>query len=149
MASGREAQNMKPLDQVLDEKINIKDIGLVQNSYMYDRDGALISEIVSDHQNRVFVPYKDIPEHVKQLFLTSEDRHFFQHKGFDFIGMARAAAANVKKGGIDQGASTITQQLSRNLYLNHERTFDRKFTELLYSYQLEKSFQKKKFLRNT
>lgn len=65
MASGREAQNMKPLDQVLDEKINIKDIGLVQNSYMYDRDGALISEIVSDHQNRVFVPYKDIPEHVK------------------------------------------------------------------------------------
>ncbi|MCY8160836.1 transglycosylase domain-containing protein, partial [Bacillus licheniformis] len=135
MASGREAQNMKPLDQVLDEKINIKDIGLVQNSYMYDRDGALISEIVSDHQNRVFVPYKDIPEHVKQLFLTSEDRHFFQHKGFDFIGMARAAAANVKKGGIDQGASTITQQLSRNLYLNHERTFDRKFTELLYSYQ--------------
>lgn len=44
MASGREAQNMKPLDQVLDEKINIKDIGLVQNSYMYDRDGALISE---------------------------------------------------------------------------------------------------------
>ncbi|TWK15623.1 Penicillin-binding protein 4 [Bacillus licheniformis] len=142
MASGREAQNMKPLDQVLDEKINIKDIGLVQNSYMYDRDGALISEIVSDHQNRVFVPYKDIPEHVKQLFLTSEDRHFFQHKGFDFIGMARAAAANVKKGGIDQGASTITQQLSRNLYLNHERTFDRKFTELLYSYQLEKKLSK-------
>ncbi|MFN2744060.1 transglycosylase domain-containing protein [Bacillus sp. z60-18] len=142
MASGEEAEKMKPLDQVLDEKINLKDIGLVQNSYMYDRDGALISEIVSDHQNRVFVSYKNIPEHVKQLFLTSEDRHFFQHKGFDFLGMVRAAAANFKKGGIDQGASTITQQLSRNLYLSHERTFDRKLTELLYSYQLEKKLSK-------
>ncbi|WP_187444584.1 transglycosylase domain-containing protein [Bacillus swezeyi] len=142
MASGREAQEMKPLDKVLDEKINLKDIGLVQNSYMYDRDGALISEIVSDHQNRVFISYENIPEHVKQLFLTSEDRHFFHHKGFDFIGMARAAVANFKKGGIDQGASTITQQLSRNLYLSHERSFDRKLTELLYSYQLEKKLSK-------
>lgn len=58
MASGREAQDMKPLDQVLDEKINIKDIGLVQNSYMYDRDGALISEIVSDHQTGYLSPIK-------------------------------------------------------------------------------------------
>lgn len=107
MASGREAQNMKPLDQVLDEKINIKDIGLVQNSYMYDRDGALISEIVSDHQNRVFVPYKDIPEHVKQLFLTSEDRHFFQHKGFDFIGMARPPQPMSKKAALIRGPARL------------------------------------------
>ncbi|PAD58503.1 penicillin-binding protein [Bacillus sonorensis] len=142
VASGQEAQVMQPLDRVLDEKIDIKDSGLVQNSYMYDRDGALISEMVSDHQNRVFVSYQNIPDPVKQLFLTSEDRHFFQHKGFDFIGMVRAAAANFKKGGIDQGASTITQQLSRNLYLSHERSFDRKLTELLYSYQLEKRFSK-------
>ncbi|MES9689070.1 transglycosylase domain-containing protein, partial [Bacillus sp. JJ353] len=144
IASGQEAQVMKPLDEVLDEKIDskLKDSGLVQNSYMYDSDGALISEIVSDHQNRVFVPYKNIPENVKQLFLTSEDRHFFQHKGFDFMGMVRAAAANFKKGGIDQGASTITQQLTRNLYLSHERSFDRKLTELLYSYQLEKKLSK-------
>ena len=116
MASGREAQNMKPLDQVLDEKINIKDIGLVQNSYMYDRDGALISEIVSDHQNRVFVPYKDIPEHVKQLFLTSEDRHFFQHKGFDFIGMARAAAANVKKAALIRGQHDYTAAFEKLVF---------------------------------
>ena len=144
IASGQEAQVMKPLDEVLDEKIDskLKDSGLVQNSYMYDSDGALISEIVSDHQNRVFVPYKNIPENVKQLFLTSEDRHFFQHKGFDFMGMVRAAATNFKKGGIDQGASTITQQLTRNLYLSHERSFDRKLTELLYSYQLEKKLSK-------
>ncbi|MDA1476231.1 transglycosylase domain-containing protein [Bacillus changyiensis] len=142
MSSQQEVTKLKPLDQVLDEKIDIKDIGLVQNSYMYDADGALISEIVSDHQNRVFVSYKNVPEHVKQLFLTSEDRHFFQHKGFDFIGIARAAVSNAKNGGINQGASTITQQLARNLYLSHERTLNRKLAELLYSYQLEKKLTK-------
>lgn len=149
IASGKEVKEMKSLDQVLDKNINLKKVSLVQNSYMYDRDGALVSEIVSDDENRVLVPYKKIPEEVKQLFLTSEDRHFYEHKGFDFMGMVRAAASNVKDQKIDQGASTITQQLSRNLYLSHERTFNRKLIELMYSYQLEKSLRRTKFWKAT
>lgn len=149
IASGKEVKQMKSLDQVLDKNINLKDISLVQNSYMYDRDGSLVSEIVSDHENRVLVPFNKIPEEVKQIFLTSEDRHFYEHKGFDFMGMVRATASNVKDKKIDQGASTITQQLSRNLYLSHERSFSRKLTELAYSYQLEKNIRKMKFLQLT
>lgn len=146
IASGKEVKQMKSLDQVLDKNINLKDISLVQNSYMYDRDGSLVSEIVSDHENRVLVPFNKIPEEVKQIFLTSEDRHFYEHKGFDFMGMVRATASNVKDKKIDQGASTITQQLSRNLYLSHERSFSRKLTELAYSYQLEKKYKKNEIL---
>lgn len=146
IASGKEVKQMKSLDQVLDKNINLKDISLVQNSYMYDRDGSLVSEIVSDHENRVLVPFDKIPEEVKQIFLTSEDRHFYEHKGFDFMGMVRATASNVKDKKIDQGASTITQQLSRNLYLSHERSFSRKLTELAYSYQLEKRYTKNEIL---
>lgn len=146
IASGKEVKQMKSLDQVLDKNIDLKDISLVQNSYMYDRDGSLVSEIVSDHENRVLVPFNKIPEEVKQIFLTSEDRHFYEHKGFDFMGMVRATASNVKDKKIDQGASTITQQLSRNLYLSHERSFSRKLTELAYSYQLEKKYTKNEIL---
>ncbi|AGE64748.1 penicillin-binding protein 4 [Bacillus subtilis XF-1] len=146
IASGKEVKQMKSLDQVLDKNINLKDISLVQNSYMYDRDGSLVSEIVSDHENRVLVPFNKIPEEVKQIFLTSEDRHFYEHKGFDFMGMVRATVSNVKDKKIDQGASTITQQLSRNLYLSHERSFSRKLTELAYSYQLEKKYTKNEIL---
>lgn len=146
IASGKEVKQMKSLDQVLDKNINLKEISLVQNSYMYDRDGSLVSEIVSDHENRVLVPFDKIPEEVKQIFLTSEDRHFYEHKGFDFMGMVRATASNVKDKKIDQGASTITQQLSRNLYLSHERSFSRKLTELAYSYQLEKKYTKNEIL---
>lgn len=146
IASGKEVKQMKSLDQVLDKNIDLKEISLVQNSYMYDRDGSLVSEIVSDDENRVLVPFKKIPEEVKQIFLTSEDRHFYEHKGFDFMGMVRAAASNVKDKKIDQGASTITQQLTRNLYLSHERSFSRKLTELAYSYQLEKKYSKNEIL---
>ncbi len=60
IASGKEVKQMKSLDQVLDKNIDLKDISLVQNSYMYDRD-SLVSEIVSDHENRVLVPFNKIP----------------------------------------------------------------------------------------
>ena len=63
---------------------------------MYDRDGSLISEIVSNDENRVFVKYDKIPDSVKELFLRSEDRNFYDHKGIDFMGVIRALAANVK-----------------------------------------------------
>ncbi|MBU8656476.1 transglycosylase domain-containing protein [Bacillus pumilus] len=146
--SKEEAASVKPVNEVLDQKIKLEKIDFSQNSYMYDRDGSLISEIVSNDENRVFVTYDKIPDHVKELFLRSEDRNFYDHKGIDFIGVVRALASNVKNHGISQGASTITQQLSRNLYLSHERSFTRKFTELLYSYELERKFSKDEILES-
>ncbi len=146
--SKEEAASVKPVNEVLDQKIKLEKIDFSQNSYMYDRDGSLISEIVSNDENRVFVTYDKIPNHVKELFLRSEDRNFYDHKGIDFMGVVRALASNVKNHGISQGASTITQQLSRNLYLSHERSFTRKFTELLYSYELERKFSKDEILES-
>ncbi|MER3124617.1 transglycosylase domain-containing protein [Bacillus pumilus] len=146
--SKEEAASVKPVNEVLDQKIKLEKIDFSQNSYMYDRDGSLISEIVSNDENRVFVKYDKIPDHVKELFLRSEDRNFYDHKGIDFMGVVRALASNVKSHGISQGASTITQQLSRNLYLSHERSFTRKFTELLYSYELERKFSKDEILES-
>ncbi|AMM98549.1 transglycosylase domain-containing protein [Bacillus pumilus] len=146
--SKEEAASVKPVNEVLDQKIKLEKIDFSQNSYMYDRDGSLISEIVSNDENRVFVTYDKIPDHVKELFLRSEDRNFYDHKGIDFMGVVRAIASNVKNHGISQGASTITQQLSRNLYLSHERSFTRKFTELLYSYELERKFSKDEILES-
>ncbi|MFB8735616.1 hypothetical protein ACEQPO_23660 [Bacillus sp. SL00103] len=58
---------MKPVNEVLDQKIKLEKIDFSQNSYMYDRDGSLISEIVSNDENRVFVTYDKIPDHVKEL----------------------------------------------------------------------------------
>ena len=146
--SKEEAASVKPVNEVLDQKIKLEKVDFSQNSYMYDRDGSLISEIVSNDENRVFVKYDKIPDSVKELFLRSEDRNFYDHKGIDFMGVIRALAANVKNHGISQGASTITQQLSRNLYLSHERSFSRKFTELLYSYELERKFSKDEILES-
>lgn len=146
--SKEEAASVKPVNEVLDQKIKLEKIDFSQNSYMYDRDGSLISEIVSNDENRVFVTYDKIPDSVKELFLRSEDRNFYDHKGIDFMGVVRALASNVKNHGISQGASTITQQLSRNLYLSHERSFTRKFTELLYSYELERKFSKDEILES-
>lgn len=145
IGSGEEVVQMKSLGQVLDEKVELSKIDLIQNSYIYDQDEDLISEVVND-ENRMIVPFENIPDAVKEIFLTSEDQNFYEHRGIDFNGIARAALANLKKGEIDQGGSTITQQLSRNLYLNHDRTYNRKLTELLYSFQLEKELTKDEIL---
>jgi penicillin-binding protein 1A len=140
--AGKESKAVKGLGTVLDEKIPIESVELTQNSYIFDRDGQLISEITSLQQNRMFTSYMDIPEVVKTLYITSEDQRFFEHIGFDAAGMLRAIFINAKNQSVEQGGSTITQQLARNVYLSHEQTYNRKLSELLYSYQLEKNFTK-------
>jgi penicillin-binding protein 1A len=82
------------------------------------------------------VPFKDIPDVVKQAVLSIEDARFYQHGGVDYIGLARASLANVGRAK-SQGASTITMQVARNVYLTSEKTFTRKIYELLLTYKLE------------
>ncbi|WP_044747380.1 transglycosylase domain-containing protein [Bacillus alveayuensis] len=142
---GEEWNNVKPVSAVIEEKIQINDIHLQQNSYIYDRNNKLISEHVNE-QKRKYISLKEIPDIVKQIFILTEDSRFYEHSGFDIAGVTRAAIVNAKSGSLEQGGSTITQQLARNLFLNHEKTWNRKFRELLYSYQLEENIDKDRIL---
>lgn len=140
-----ELNAIQSIDQILEDHISKNDFDLKKNSYMYDSNGNVISEIFSS-ENRIYLPYDLIPQTFKEAFIATEDRQFFAHKGFDMNGITRAIFANAESGSIEQGGSTITQQLVKNTYLNNERTYNRKLTELLYSYQLEKLFSKEEIL---
>ncbi|MCR5879357.1 transglycosylase domain-containing protein [Phenylobacterium sp. J367] len=96
-----------------------------------------------------FAPPVDIarlPAHVTAAFVSIEDRRFWEHEGFDPRGIARAVVVAATDGRASQGASTITQQLARNLYLSQDRTIERKATELVYAIQLERTYSKKQIL---
>lgn len=146
IVAGKESQAVKGLGTVLDEKIPIDSVQLVENSYIFDHDGRLISEVISNQQNRTYLTYENIPDIVKTLYIESEDKRFFEHIGFDPAGMLRAVLVNAHSQSVEQGGSTITQQLARNVYLSHEQSYNRKLSELLYSYQLEKNFTKEQIL---
>ena len=87
-----------------------------------------------------------LPAYVPAAFVAIEDRRFYQHSGFDAVGIARAIVSDISKGRAAQGASTITQQLARNLFLSSDRTLERKADELLYAIQLERTYSKSQIL---
>ena len=97
--------------------------------------------------NRTSVAIGAVPDHVQKAVLSAEDRDFYEHGGFDPLGIARAAWNNLR-GGATQGGSTITQQLAKNLYLTQERTFDRKARELVLSMKLENTLSKDQILED-
>jgi len=101
---------------------------------VFSAEGKLIGEF--GEERRKLVPFNDIPDVVKQAVLSIEDARFYQHGGVDYIGLARASLANVGRAK-SQGASTITMQVARNVYLSSEKTFTRKIYELLLTYKLE------------
>ena len=92
------------------------------------------------------LPLKDMPSYVPQAFIAIEDRRFYAHYGVDPFGIARAALANILHRGVAQGASTITQQLAKNLFLTQERTVHRKLQEMLLALWLERKFSKTQIL---
>jgi len=101
---------------------------------VFSLEGKVIGEF--GEERRKLVPFKDIPVIVKQAVLSIEDARFYQHGGVDYIGLVRASLANVGRAK-SQGASTITMQVARNVYLSSEKTFTRKIYELLLTYKLE------------
>jgi penicillin-binding protein 1A len=107
---------------------------------VYTRGGQLIAQI--GEQRRTPVAFADIPERVKQAFLAAEDDRFFQHSGFDYAGILRSALVNVLPGSNLQGASTITMQTARNLFLSQDRKWRRKLQEVFLTYRLEREFTK-------
>jgi penicillin-binding protein 1A len=89
---------------------------------------------------------KELPPYLPKAFIAIEDRRFYQHFGVDPLGIARAALANLLHRGISQGASTITQQLAKNLFLTQERTLQRKVQEAMLALWLERKFSKEQIL---
>ena len=92
------------------------------------------------------VDIRPLPAYVPAAFVAIEDRRFYSHPGFDAAGIARAAAANLAEGGFAQGGSTITQQVARLLFLNADKTLERKARELALAVQLEQAFTKSQIL---
>ena len=110
---------------------------------VYSAEGALMGEFGEERRN--LTPIEDIPEVMKNAVLAIEDTRFFQHGGVDYKGMVRAGLANfgrVKS----QGASTITMQVARNVYLSSEKTFTRKIYEILLTFKLEHLLTKNQIL---
>ena len=93
-----------------------------------------------------YVPIKDMPKILGQAIVSVEDTRFYSHRGFDIFGIARAVLVNVEAGEIQEGASTITQQTVKNLFLTSDQTFTRKAEELVLSMNMEKDFDKNKIL---
>jgi penicillin-binding protein 1A len=107
---------------------------------VYTRNGALMAQI--GEQRRIPVTYIEIPLIVKQAFLAAEDERFFTHHGIDFPGVMRAVYVDLVAGDRAQGASTITMQAARNMYLTQDRTWRRKLEETFLTYRMEHEFTK-------
>jgi membrane peptidoglycan carboxypeptidase len=117
-----------------------------QTSLVYDVQGNLISTLRTE-KDVYYLSYKEIPATVIDAMLVSEDRNFLQHDGVDYLANIRAAIALIKhKGEITQGASTITQQLARNVFLTHKVTYERKLEEIFIAQELEKKYSKSDIL---
>ena len=92
------------------------------------------------------VELKEVPDQLVKALIATEDKNFYKHPGYDILGLARSMVANILAGHVVQGASTITQQLSRILFLSNEKTFTRKIKELQVAAQIEKTISKDKIL---
>ncbi len=101
---------------------------------VFSAEGTLIGEFGEERRN--YTEFKDIPQVMKDAVLAIEDARFYHHGGVDYIGLARASLANLGRAK-SQGASTITMQVARNVYLSSEKTFTRKIYELLLTFKLE------------
>ena len=111
---------------------------------IYSSDGQVIG--VYGEQRREFTKIGDFPKILKDAVIAAEDKRFYDHWGVDVWGVARAVIGNVMAGGVQSGASTITQQVAKNFYLSSERSFTRKFNEALLAYKIEQSLSKDKIL---
>lgn len=114
-------------------------------SQIYTEQGEWIGQM-EPGEKREPIRLKEMPRSLIQATLAAEDRTFYEHGGFSLKGILRATFVNLKEGRVVQGASTITQQLARNLYLTHDRTWARKLKEALYTLQLEIHYSKDEIL---
>jgi len=115
-----------------------------QRSAIYDRTGTFYSRTMGE--NRVVVPYDGVSPNFVKALISREDSRFYEHRGIDPLGIARAAVRNLLFGGMKEGASTITQQLARNSFPLGGKTFNRKFLEAAMAFRIEMEMTKEKIL---
>ena len=111
---------------------------------VYTAEGALIGEF--GEERRALIKIEAVPKLMRQAILAAEDDRFYQHGGVDYLGVARAALANLTAGGAREGASTITMQVARNFFLSSEKTLTRKFSEVLLAFKIEHYLSKDQIL---
>ena len=111
-----------------------------QSYYLYDNNNELI------FNNYSWLSLDQISDYLIDATISTEDRHFYYHIGFDYLRIAKAIITNVTSKSLSEGASTITQQYARNLYLNYDKTWKRKFEEALLAFELETHYTKKEIL---
>ncbi|MGE6630391.1 transglycosylase domain-containing protein [Bacillus sp. NPDC077027] len=116
-----------------------------QSTTIYAADGSKLGE-TNFGEKRYWVPLKKIAPHLQRASIAVEDKTFYHHHGFDMKRMAGAAIADIRAMAKVQGASTITQQYARNLYLDHDKTWKRKWNEAFYTIRLEQSYTKNEIL---
>lgn len=116
----------------------------LESSIVYSSDGKVLTEFF--YERRKFVPHYEIPEIIKKAFIATEDVRFYKHPGVDIIGILRALYRDIKAGGIVEGGSTITQQLTKMLFLKPEKSISRKLREAILSVQIEKKYTKDEIL---
>src|SRR5690625_4647585 len=116
------------------------DIGAT--TVFYDQDGK---ELHPEEKQQTFT-LDELSPYIIDATIVTEDRHFYHHHGFDFRGIIRAISKNIKSFHLKEGASTISQQYARNLYLTHEKTWLRKWKEAFYTIRLEMFYSKEDIL---
>ncbi len=143
-STSSEFEKVEALHSGLEEAVNVDNIALDKTSLLLDQNGNVFSEV--NRPFRLYVHDENIPQFVKDVIVMSEDQHFYDHVGFDAGAIMRALVKNLVFTHIQQGGSTITQQLARNLYLGQEKTYNRKLTELFYAFEIEQNLSKDEVL---
>jgi len=111
---------------------------------VYSSDGTLVAEFAAER--RKLIAYEDIPPHVRDAFIAVEDRRFFEHEGVDIKSILGAVMENIQEGDWVRGASTITQQVIKNIILTPERTLSRKIKEAILAHRIENNLSKEEIL---
>ncbi len=116
-----------------------------RNTIIYDAFGGTLAEL-GGTKNVTYLSMEEIPDDVRRAFVSIEDKRFYSHPGFDIKGIGRAVVAMLRNGEVSGGGSTITQQLARNVFLSHERSWQRKVEEIFISIGLERKYSKDQIL---
>ena len=137
------------VEQIIAEAPDINEIDATPSGYMstvLDAKGNVTAQLVGTGSNRVYVTLDEIPEELQKAFVAIEDERFYDHNGIDLRGIVRAGIKGVTTGHFSEGASTITQQLARTIFLNNDRTWQRKMEEIFIATELEKKYTKDEIL---
>jgi penicillin-binding protein 1A len=114
-------------------------------THLYDRHGEMIANFFTE--KRILVELEDIPQFVRDATVAVEDSRFYTHSGIDPKGVLRAAWTNYQAGRVVEGASTITMQVARTLFLNRDRTWRRKLREMILAWRIEQRFSKDEIMK--